>query len=115
MAWCRKNAGKMAKHGSIKGRIIGVATLKNQYDIYPVGSPLIEILTHPDPLKTTQTGFEYFFKSNEARDGYVYSIEVVELCEPETDMRRYPHACPFCKKPAYIGAINMLDCSAKCR
>lgn len=33
---------------------------------------------------------------------------------PSIDRKHYPHDCPYCKAPAYLGPINGLDCSAKC-
>lgn len=31
----------------------------------------------------------------------------------EVDLSRYPHSCPCCGSPAYVGAFEV-DCLAKC-
>ena len=31
------------------------------------------------------------------------------------DMSRFPHACPRCGAPAYIGGLNNVECSDGCR
>lgn len=114
IVWCRQHAGQMvnaitATGRASTGRIVGVALRHTGFK--PAGSPIIEN-KDAGQLDPSLTGYEYFFKPSEARDGFVRRIENVELI---VDQARYPHQCPFCKKPAYIGAINMLDCSAKCR
>lgn len=30
-----------------------------------------------------------------------------------TNLKDYPHSCPFCGKPAYINFYNQIDCSNK--
>ncbi len=32
--------------------------------------------------------------------------------QPTVDTDRYPHQCPICDKPAYIGGDNSVDCSS---
>lgn len=40
---------------------------------------------------------------------------VMGIAEPPAiDRSKYPHDCCYCGKPAYLGPINSLDCSANC-
>lgn len=38
----------------------------------------------------------------------------IEDFPPKIDREMFPHICPRCGSPAYIGGMNTVDCSGKC-
>ena len=40
-----------------------------------------------------------------------FKIEFI-IGDPKPDPERYPHKCPKCSNPAYIGAITTIECSS---
>ena len=46
---------------------------------------------------------------------YIKSFQLYHTDTEDNDTDKYPHICPYCKAPAYIGGNNVVDCSRGCK
>ena len=86
-----------------------------QMESLPRGTPVVDVLVTPHPLSTGY--LQARFTSEGVK--YVAWVPVAErdtwlrLCVPDRDAR-YPHQCPRCSGPAYVGFVSV-DCKLRCK
>jgi hypothetical protein len=58
-----------------------------------------------------------YVKLNSGIKNGLFTPSILELLDdtaPTIDMSKYPHKCPRCSNPAYIG-FSVIDCSSNCK
>jgi len=113
--WCRKNAGRAVKTSHISrpiGRVLGFKRETGCVCLDGGGG-------RPSPNSTTVFVVDVDKTKNIFRwIGPTSIIDFVDKPAPVVTKGRviseFPHVCPMCKGPAYIGFMTTVDCQKKC-
>ena len=59
-------------------------------------------------------GYNWLIKDVKLDGRLITDLIIEARNQNKINLSHYPHTCPRCKKAAYIGGNNNVDCSAKC-
>lgn len=119
--WAKENAGKRVRvmvysTDNRDGIVVGYQL--NSLRIIVYNNCFTHRYNNPDGNVLVKTDIPL----NESKFGWVYPSQIIEILETSAikhdkgikTINEWPHQCPNCKGPAYIGFSTTIDCQAKC-